>query len=148
MNPIRYLSRKDKMPDLNHSDWHTGNWRGLMTDCFIAVAPLSLQSSIAWQGPARGLRRPEGGHQARRQFFRLLGAVIDRHAAIGIAGEKQTRIVSGPRLDGRHALQMADEILRNRMIPADNALKDRRRDYPHGNTQFGAHRAHQAFIVP
>src|SRR3954451_1838771 len=54
------------------------------------------------------------------QDFGLFGAVIEGHAVVSVAAEEQPRVTGGPLLDPGHAVEVAQVILRDGPVPADD----------------------------
>src|SRR4051812_33433029 len=77
--------------------------------------------------PARGQFRAEIGGEGTGEPFGLFGAVVERDAVIGVAAEEQPRVPGRALLDPGDALAVAEQVLRDRPVPAHDVMKDRRR---------------------
>src|SRR5207248_2372772 len=53
----------------------------------------------------------------------LFHAIVQRHSAIRIAAEEQTWMPPRPLFDPGDAFQVAEVILRDRLVPADDLMK-------------------------
>src|SRR5579884_861514 len=88
------------------------------------------------------------GMDTLRQNIGLLGAVIERYAVIGVASQEQARVALDSIFNPTDALDVAELILRDRLLPADKPLKDRCGRDAHRQFQFGSHGCQQTVIVP
>src|SRR5690349_4678182 len=80
--------------------------------------------------------------------FSLLGAVVQRHAAVAVAAQKKTGMPGSACFNSTYPLGVADVVLRNRAVPADDVVQNRGRLNAQGQAEVVANRLHQPLVVP
>jgi len=78
----------------------------------------------------------------------LFDAIVEGHAAIGVAAKEQTGMPRQPIVDPSNPFEMAQMILWNGAPPSNDVMEDRRSLNPHGTPQFAANRIKEPVIVP
>src|SRR5205823_4409563 len=79
---------------------------------------------------------------------RLFDTVVERNPVVGIAGEEEAGEAGGPGLDGGDPLAVADEVLRDGRLRADDPVKHRCGRDALGQPQLGPHGGEEAVVVP
>src|SRR5690242_11108065 len=71
----------------------------------------------------------------------------DADGVVGAARDGEARLFADGIADGRHPVQVADVVLRERAAPAGDPLRDASCCYPGGFGEFGGGERRQLFIV-
>src|SRR5207244_1875927 len=78
----------------------------------------------------------------------LLGAIVEGDAVIGIAAQEEAGMAGEAGCNPGDALEMAQMVLRNGAVPADDLVIDRCGADLHGQAQLAAHAFQQPRVAP